>query len=127
MNVEFGHAMLEHWMLDPGVTYLNHGTVGAVPRAVLAAQQAIRDEMERRPSQFMLRVLTGLVGAMSNRRVAPVAQPTRMRHAAGVVAEFLAAQGDDVVFVDNATTGVNAVLRSLAWQPGDELLITDHT
>jgi isopenicillin-N epimerase len=43
----FGRRMLEHWALDPGITYLNHGTVGAPPRRVLAAQQAIRDELER--------------------------------------------------------------------------------
>ena len=51
--------MLEHWLLDPAYTYLNHGTVGAPPRRVLAAQQALRDEMERQPSRFMLRELNG--------------------------------------------------------------------
>ena len=43
------------WPLDPGVTYLNHGTVGVTPRRVLAAQQAIREEMARQPSAFLLR------------------------------------------------------------------------
>jgi isopenicillin-N epimerase len=115
----FGRGMLDHWMLDPGITYLNHGTVGAVPRPVLAAQQAIRDEMERRPSQFLLRDLSGLVGR-------PRETPTRMRQAASDIAAFLGARGDDLVFVDNATTGVNAVLRSFALEPGDEILLTDH-
>jgi isopenicillin-N epimerase len=116
----FGREMLTHWMLDPEVTYLNHGTVGAVPRPVLAAQQAIRDEMERQPSRFLLREVYPLVGA--TRR-----QPTRMRQAAGEVAAFLGARGDDLVFVDNATAGVNVVLRSLAFSPGDEILVTDHS
>ena len=49
--------MLEHWRLDPDFTYLNHGTVGAPPRRVLAAQQALRDEIERQPSRFILREL----------------------------------------------------------------------
>ena len=53
----FGREMLGGWTLDPSVTYLNHGTVGAVPRRVLAAQQAIRDEIERQPSRFLLREL----------------------------------------------------------------------
>jgi len=55
----FGRAMLEQWMLDPEIAYLNHGTVGATPRRVLARQQALRDEMERQPSRFMLRELNG--------------------------------------------------------------------
>src|SRR5258707_14509867 len=103
--MSFGHRMLEHWALDPGITYLNHGTVGAPPRRVLAAQQAIRDEIERQPSRFLLRDLVGLLGA-------PREGPTRLRAAAGAVAAFLGARGDDLAFVDNATTGVNAVLRS---------------
>jgi len=118
--MRFGRDMLQYWTLDPDVTYLNHGTVGAVPRCVLAAQQAIRDEMERQPSRFMLRDLSGLVGL-------PKREPTRLRRAAAAVAEFLGARGDDLVFVDNATTGVNAVLRSLALEPGDEILLTDHS
>ena len=118
--MRFGRDMLQYWTLDPDVTYLNHGTVGAVPRCVLAAQQAIRDEMERQPSRFMLRDLSGLVGL-------PRREPTRLRRAAAAVAEFLGARGDDLAFVDNATTGVNAVLRSLALEPGDEILLTDHS
>ncbi len=117
----FGHAMLAHWALDPTVTYLNHGTVGATPRRVLAAQQAIRDEIERQPSRFMLRELTAI--GMGARHRAPL----RLRAAAEVVAAFVGARGDDLVFVENATTGMNAVLRSLALRPGDEILITDHT
>jgi isopenicillin-N epimerase len=93
--------------------------VGAVPRRVLAAQQAIRDEVERRPSQFLLRDVSGLVGKSRQ-------TPTLMRVAAGHVAKFIDAREPDVVFVDNATTGVNAVLRSLPLDPGDELLLTDH-
>ena len=55
----FGRAMLQHWTLDPASTYLNHGTVGVVPRRVLHRQQALRDEMERHPSRFVLRELNG--------------------------------------------------------------------
>lgn len=118
-SVSFGHEMLAHWALDPDVLYLNHGTVGVVPRKVLLAQQAIRDEMERQPSRFLLREVSGLVGR-------PRTEPTRLRIAAEAVARFIGARGPDVVFVDNATTGVNAVLRSFALAPGDELLLTDQ-
>jgi isopenicillin-N epimerase len=58
--MRLGRELLSHWMLDPDVTYLNHGTVGCTPRRVLEAQQAIRDEIERQPSRFLLRELTGL-------------------------------------------------------------------
>ncbi len=119
MSYTFGHGMLAHWALDPDVLYLNHGTVGVAPRRVLAAQQAIRDEMERAPSRFLLRDVSGLVGQ-------PRSAPTRMREAAGEVARFIGARGPDVVFVDNATAGANAVLRSFPLEPGDEILLTDH-
>ena len=45
-QMKFGHAMKEHWAIDPSVTYLNHGTVGAPPRCVLEVQQKLRDEIE---------------------------------------------------------------------------------
>jgi isopenicillin-N epimerase len=115
----FGRHRLPDWPLDPAVTYLNHGTVGVAPRRVLAAQQAIRDEMERGPSRFLLREVSGLVGVSTGR-------PSRLREAAGTIASFVGARRDDLVFVDNATTGANAVLRSFPFAPGDEILITDH-
>lgn len=118
-GVRFGRDMLEHWVLDPEVVYLNHGTVGAPPRRVLEAQQRIRDEMERQPSRFLLRELSA-IGVGSS----PPPKP-RMRAAADSVAEFLGARGDDLVFVDNATTGVNAVLRSLDLRAGDEILLLE--
>jgi isopenicillin-N epimerase len=111
--------MLEHWPLDPDVTYLNHGTVGVTPRRVLAAQQGIRDEVERQPSRVLLRELSSTVIGV------PRLEPPRMRVAADAVARFVGARGSDLVFVDNATTGVNAVLRSFDLASGDEILITD--
>jgi len=115
----FGRRMLEYWTLDPEITYLNHGTVGAVPRRIQACQQKIRDEMERQPSRFVLREVAGMVGV-------PRREPGRLRVAAESVAAFVGARGDDLVFVDNATTGAMAVLRSFPFEPGDEVLVTDH-
>ncbi len=116
----FGHDMRPDWPLDPGTVYLNHGTVGVTPNRVLACQQAIRDEMERQPSRFLLRECSSLVGE-------PCAEPSRMRRAATEVAGYLGCEGTDLGFVDNATSGVNAVLQSLALRPGDEVLVTDHS
>ena len=110
--------MLEHWTLDPACTYLNHGTVGAVPRRVQRKQQALRDEMERHPSRFMLRELNG-------EQPAPWRSTSRLREAIAPVAEFVGARPDDLVFVPNVTTGINAVLGSLALAPGDEIAMTD--
>ena len=115
----FGRSRLPDWPLDPAITYLNHGTVGVPPRRVLAAQQVIRDEIERQPSKGLLRDVSGLVGA-------PASGQTRMREAAARVAAFLHARADDLVFVDNATAGVNAVLRSLPIEPDAEILLLDH-
>jgi len=116
----FGRAMREEWALDPAITYLNHGTVGATPKRVLQAQQAIREEIERQPSRFMLRDLAR-VGVGGRHR-----EPLRLREAAAAVAAFVGARGDDLVFTDNATGAVNAVLRSLPFQPEDEILLSDH-
>lgn len=110
--------MLEHWLLDPDWTYLNHGTVGAPPRRVLQKQQALRDEMERQPSRFMLRELNG-------EQPMPWRAVSRIREASDQVAAFLGARGDDLVFVPNVTTGMNAVLGSVPLRPGDEMVITD--
>lgn len=101
--------MRSHWMLDPEVVFLNHGSFGACPIAVLEAQNALRNRLEREPVFFFLRQLEGL-----------------LEEAREHVAAFVGARPEDLGFVRNATTGVNAVLRSLRLAPGDELLVTDH-
>ena len=115
----FGAGARELWALEPGSIYLNHGTVGAPPRAVLAAQQAIRDQVEAHPSRYLLRELSAIRFGTAPRPV------PRLREAAAVVAPFVGAAPDDFVFVDNATTGANAVLRSLRFEPGDEIVLAD--
>jgi isopenicillin-N epimerase len=117
--MRFGRAMRPDWPLDPDVTYLNHGTVGVTPTAVLEVQRAIKAASERAPAQALLRAQSGLVGA-------PTGRPSEVRAAAGAVAGRLGASGQDLVFVDNATTGVNAVLRSCGLAAGDAILLTDH-
>lgn len=114
---DFGTAWRSAWAIDPQVTYLNHGTVGAPPRRVLAAQQALRDEIERHPARFQLREL-------ADPHAEGLARRPRMRVAADRVAGFVGARGDDLVFVDNITAGANAVLRSMPVEPGDEFLVT---
>jgi isopenicillin-N epimerase len=106
----YGRAIRGEFLLDPDFLIVNHGSFGATPRKVLAAQDDWRKQLETSPTRFMNRVLTDA-----------------LRHAAERLARFMGASGDDLVFVDNATTGCNAVLRSLDLRPGDEILVTDHT
>ncbi len=106
----FGASLRSEFLLEDGIAFLNHGSYGATPRVVLAAQDQWRARMERQPVHFMHRVLPGA-----------------LREAAGVLAAFLGVSGDDLVFVENATAGVNAVLRGATLGPGDEVLTTDHT
>lgn len=117
--MEFGRSVLPLWPLDPAATYLNHGTVGVVPNRVAEAQQALRARIERHPAKFMLRDLWSFTGSATG-------GPTLMRQAAAEVAAFVGAKAEDLVFVDNTSTGVNAVLRSMTLAPGDELVVTDH-
>ena len=97
------------WRLDPAVTFLNHGSYGACPAPVLDAQQALRQRLEEEPVRFLSGDLPGLLAE------------ARMR-----VGAFLGADPDGLAFVSNATTGVNTVLQSLRFAPGDELLTDDH-
>jgi len=98
------------WALDPTVTFLNHGSYGACPRAVLEHQGRLRAELEAQPVRFLGRELE-----------------ERLDEARAALGRFVGADPDDLAFVPNATTGVNTVLRSLAFRPGDEVLTTDHT
>jgi isopenicillin-N epimerase len=102
-----GAAARGAWRLDPTIAYLNHGGFGATPQLVIDEQDRWRSRIERNPSQF----LTYEVDAALRAALVPLAS-------------VLAAAAEDVVFVANATSGLNAVLRCLDLEPGDEILIT---
>jgi isopenicillin-N epimerase len=104
-----GSSPAARWRLDPSIDFLNHGSFGACPREVLAAQAAWIERMEAEPVQFLWRDLEGLLAGSR-----------------AALAAFIGADPDDLAFVANATTGVNTVLQSLRFEPGDELLTTDH-
>ncbi|HEY8872840.1 MAG TPA: aminotransferase class V-fold PLP-dependent enzyme [Stellaceae bacterium] len=102
---QFGHFRRADFLLAEGVDHLNHGGYGATPRSVLDGARAWQQAMEADPSTFFRRDLAGL-----------------LRRAADRVAAFLGGRGEDWAFVENATSGLNAVIASLALGPGDELL-----
>jgi len=97
------------WLLDPDISFLNHGSFGACPEPVLEAQRAWRDRMEHEPVRFLGRELEGHLDQARNE-----------------VATFLGADPEGLAFVANTTTGVSTVLGSVRFKPGDELLASDH-
>jgi isopenicillin-N epimerase len=97
------------WLLDESATFLNHGSFGACPLPVLAAQDAVRREWERSPLQFFVRSLE-----------------ERLDEVRAVLSRHVGANPDELVFVPNATTGVNAIVRSMPVAAGDEWIVTDH-
>lgn len=97
------------WLLDPEIIFLSHGAFGACPRPVLEVQKEWRARVERGPVNFLVREMEAPMDA-----------------ARAALAQFVGCEAEDLVFVPNATTGVNTVLRSLRFEPGDELLTTNH-
>jgi len=97
------------FLLDPGVTFLNHGSYGACPRPVFARYQELQRELERNPVEFLARRFDELTAGSR-----------------AALAAFVGARPDDLVFVPNATAGLNAAIRSLRLEPGDEVLTTRH-
>jgi isopenicillin-N epimerase len=106
----FGSLLRQKFRLEPGVDFLNHGSFGAAPHEVLDAAEQWRDQMEANPDHFLRDVLPGA-----------------LRNAAADLGDFLGADGNDLAFVENATSAVNAVLRSLDFKPGDEILINSQS
>jgi len=99
----------ELFLLDPDVVFLNHGSFGATPRPVFEKYQRWQRELERQPVEFLGRRFNGLMHA-----------------ARAALAAFVHTEAGNLVYVPNATTGLNIVARSLRLNPGDEILATDH-
>jgi isopenicillin-N epimerase len=95
-------------LLDPSVTFLNHGSFGACPRAVFERYQEWQLELERQPVLFLGRRLEELLG-----------------EARAALGAYVGAEPDDLVFVPNATAGVNVAARAIGLEAGDEVLSTD--
>ena len=102
-------ALRELFLLQPGLTFLNHGTFGACPRPVFEAYQRWQVELERQPVEFL------------GRRSADLLAEARAKLAA-----YVGAAAGEVVYFPNPTTAINMVVRSLELRPGDEILTTDH-
>ncbi len=97
------------WGLEEDRVFLNHGSFGATPTAIREEQRKWQDLMENEPVRFFEDLMPGIL------------QTTREK-----LASFLSCDADDLALVENATSGVNTVLRSLQFAPGDEILVPDH-
>lgn len=97
------------WNLDPSCIFLNHGSYGAVPRNIIEAQYRLHMHIEENPVRFFRDEYAEMLSRARRR-----------------LAAFLGADPEEIVFVPNATTGVNTVLKSFPFSPGDEILMTDH-
>jgi len=99
----------DRWRLDGDIVFLNHGSFGAAPIAVMDKQREIRDLMEKEPVKFFVRDYEGFY-----------------ERAQEALAGTVGTKRDNVVFVPNATTGVNTALRSIPLSAGDEILVTNQ-
>jgi isopenicillin-N epimerase len=103
------NTLRDQFLLDPAITFLNHGSFGATPRPVFEVYQDWQRRLEYDPIHFIDKELAG-----------------HLKTARQSLAEYLGVDGDDLAYVPNATFGVNVVARSLALGPGDEVLATDQ-
>lgn len=102
-------SLKDHFLLDPQIIYLNHGSYGATPRAVFEAYQNWQLQLEREPVKFINNEL-----------------PSLLKDARRALGRYLNADADDLVYVPNATFGINIIAHALPLKPGDEILTTDH-
>jgi isopenicillin-N epimerase len=103
------NSLRELFLLDPEISFLNHGSFGACPIPVFETYQAWQRQLEKQPVEFL------------GRRIQESLAEARAR-----LGEFLGAAADDLVYFTNPTSAINMVARNLRLQPGDEILTSDH-
>ncbi len=106
---DFMFGLRKYFLLDPSITFLNHGSFGATPRPVMEELRRWQHELERQPVEFLARRHDELM--QTSRRA---------------LAGYLHTGPDDLVYTQNVTIALNIVARSLELNPGDEVLTTDH-
>ncbi len=97
------------WLLDRGVMYLNHGSFGACPTHIMEYRSRLLRQIETEPMDFLVRRLPGELSA----------QITSLE-------SFLGARPGTIVLVDNTTTGINSVIRSIRFKPGETVLLSNQ-
>lgn len=95
----------EHFLFAPTYTPLNHGSFGTYPRSVQTRLREVQALSEERPDTFVR-----------------YQYPDMLDKSRAAIADFLGVPNDEVVLVQNATTAINIVLRSLRFAKGDVIL-----
>ena len=99
-----------NWQLDESIIFLNHGSFGATPTLILEEQRRWQNLMETEPVRFFEEIA-----------------PKALLESRKAVSKLLNCDYDDLVLIENATSGVNTILRSLEFNPSDEIIVTNHT
>ena len=101
--------MKNQFLIDPDITFLNHGSFGACPRAVFEEYQNWQRRLEFQPGKFMTHDVYQY-----------------LKVARDDLGQFLGCSGDDLLFFPNPTTAVSNVINSLQLSEADEVLMTEH-
>src|SRR5262245_31482276 len=113
MTLETDHRAWQRWRrewpLRPGVTYLNHGSFGPSPRAVIEARQRAMYDLESEPLDFFVRQLGGRLAEVRRR-----------------LGELVGTAAENLLLVENSTAAMNIIAQGFPLRPGDEVLITNH-
>ncbi len=97
------------FLLDPNITYLNHGSYGSCPSSVFNDYQKLQKRLEQQPVQFMTKYLWKY-----------------LKESRDTLGTFLNCDGDDLLLFANPTTAINNVIENLNLNKGDEVLMTQH-
>lgn len=101
--------MKSQFLLDPEITFLNHGSFGACPKPIFENYQSWQSRLEYEPVQFIQNQLPGY-----------------LKEAKDALSEYIGCSSDDFFFTANPTVAINTIMRSLKLQPGDEILSTNQ-
>ena len=102
-------SLKNYFLLDPSVTFLNHGSFGATPKPVFKEYQRWQREMEKQPVEFLGRHINQLLAESRSE-----------------LGKYLGTSGDNLVYTQNVTISLNIVARSLELGPDHEVLTTNH-
>jgi isopenicillin-N epimerase len=109
MNPPRKNEMSRHWELDDETVFLNHGSYGATPTIVLDEQKRWQRLLEKDPVRFYEEIA-----------------PDALRKSREAIANLVNCDPEDLALIENATSGVNIILRSLSFEKGDEIIVPDH-
>ena len=101
--------MKAQFLLDPTITFLNHGSFGACPKPIFEEYQRFQKELETEPVYFLIKK-----------------QKEYLQLAKNSLAKFVGCSPNDFFFTSNPTIAINTIMRSLNLKSGDEILTTNH-